>query len=199
MFLSRCSLPVCLLLILALMPGGVRAEGEAAAPDARPAKAVEKPSTAGEKSAAGGGVLGEEEAISVSNGLLSVRLENAGLLDVMKDLSKKSGIRIKLDKGASKRISLTFRDMPFDKGIRNLIRPLSYAMIWSKTKGENGVVVEELQELHVFREGHQGGATVDLGPDDPEEGSGGKVQKRVWSEETRRRMLEKLRVTPSSP
>jgi len=139
--------------------------------------------------------------ISVNNGLLSVRLKNAGLLQVMEELSRKSGMRIKLDNGASKRISLTFRDMPFDKGIRNLVRPLNYAMIWRKTKDKDGRDVEVLEELHIFREGHQGGATVDLRPEQTAVGDSaeGKVTKRVWTEETRQRMLDKMRITPSMP
>ena len=119
----------------------------------------------------------------------------------MKVLSRKSGMQIKLDKGASKRISLTFRDMPFGKGIRNLVRPLNYAMVWRKTQDKEGREMEVLEELHIFREGHQGGATVDLGPEESPEGEpgGGKVTKRVWTEETRQRMLDKMRITPSDP
>jgi len=140
--------------------------------------------------------------VSVDNGLLSVRLKDAGLVEVMEELSRKSGMRIKLDKGASKRITLSFRAMPFDKGIRNLIRPLGYAMVWRQTLDADGNKVEVLEELHIFREGHQGGATVELSPEDKgEEGEPqrSRVTKRVWDEETRQRMLEKMRVVPSEP
>jgi hypothetical protein len=170
--------PVCMILALYLMPGTACAEGDASS------KVFSQNS---------------DMEITVSNGLLSVQLKNAGLLQVMQELSRQSGIRIKLDKGASKRITLTFRDMPFDKGIRNLIRPLNYAMIWRKTKDKQGVEMEVLEELRIFREGHQGGTVLDLRPDETPESSGSKVQKRVWSEETRARMLEKLRVAPSAP
>jgi hypothetical protein len=137
--------------------------------------------------------------ISVTDGLLSVRLSNAEILPVMEELSRKTGMRIKLDQGASKRISLTFSRMPFDKGIRNLVRPLNYAMIWKKGKDPDGKDVEVLEEIHIFREGHQGGATVDLRPAPAPETPAGRVTKRQWDEETRRKMLEKMRVTPSEP
>ena len=92
--------------------------------------------------------------------------------------------------------------MPFEKGVRNLVRPLNYAMIWRKTKDKDGRKVEVLEELHIFREGHQGGATVDLRPEageQQEESGGNRVTKRVWDEDTRERMLEKMRITPSMP
>ena len=143
--------------------------------------------------------ISENEEVSVSNGMLSVRLKDADLFDVMKTLSSKSGMRIKIDKEASKRITLTFRDMPFEKGIRNLIRPLNYAMIWERGKEKEGVAVDVLVELRVFREGNQGGETVDFGPEEEEEIKETKVKRSRWSEEKRRQMLEKLRARPTSP
>jgi len=175
--------PFCLLLFAFLQPG-TGAAGEAAqAPPPPPAS-----------------IDGLD--VSVRDGLLSVRLQNAGLLQVMQELSRQSGMRIKLDAGASKRITLSFGNMPFEQGIRNLVRPLNYAMIWKKSQDKDGRPVEVLEELHIFREGHQGAATVELGPDragGEAAGSGSKVTKRVWDEETRQRMLEKTRVTPSGP
>jgi len=138
--------------------------------------------------------------VSVANGLLSVRLKDADLFEVMKTLSLKTGMRIKVDKGASKRITLTFRDLPFDKGIRNLVRPLNNAMVWRKGKSDQGMEVETLEELHVFREGYQGSEAVEyVSQQEERQSEGSRVERRAWSEETRRRMLEKLTVSPSAP
>jgi len=157
----------------------------AAGPDSSSGVAAAPPATAGD--------------VSVAKGLLSVRFKDADLFEVMKSLSLKTGVRIKVDQGAAKKITLTFRDLPFDKGIRNLIRPLNHAMIWKKGKNESGMEVETLEELHVFREGHQGGETVDYLPESSQPEEGSKVKRGAWSEETRRRMLEKLTVSPSAP
>ena len=138
--------------------------------------------------------------VSVTNGLLTVRLKDADLFEVMKVLSEKTGMRVKVDRGASKKITLTFRDLPFEKGIRNLIRPLNNAMIWKKGKDDHGMDVDILEELHVFREGHQGGETVDYAPEENQPvDEKSTVTKGGWSEETRSRMLEKLTVKPSVP
>ena len=178
---TRMFLP-CMLLALSLLCGPAAAEA---------------PARSAEVDAETGGLY-----VSVEGGLLSVRLEDASLVAVMEELSRKSGMRIKLDRGASKQISLTFRNMPFDRGIRNLIRPLGYAMVWRKTRDEDGNELEILEELHIFREGHQGGAVVELRPPEPVEEEAEEprpVTKRVWDDETRQRMLEKMRVVPSEP
>jgi hypothetical protein len=143
---------------------------------------------------------GGQFEVTVTNGLLSVRLKDADLFEVMKVLSQKTGMRVKVDKGASKKITLTFRDLPFEKGIRNLIRPLNNAMIWKKGKDDHGMDVDILEELHIFREGHQGGETVDYAPEETQPvDEKSTVTKGGWSEETRRRMLEKLTVRPTAP
>ncbi len=142
--------------------------------------------------------VNENIVINVSGHLFSVRLKDADIFDVMKTLSQRSGMRIRVDRDASKRITLSFRDMPIEKGIRNLIRPMSHAMVWKRGKDKNGKDVDILVELHIFREGHQGGGTVDFVPEEgPEEEVKPRVQKRRWTDEERARMLEKLRVKPS--
>ncbi len=142
-------------------------------------------------------------SIEVKQGLLSVSLREADLFEVMDALARESGVRVKVDKEARKKISLSFKDMPFEKGIKNIIRPLNHAMVWKTAHDASGQEEKTLVELHVFREGHQGSEAVVFTPStsapeggEPEES---KVHKRVWSEETRRRMLEKLQVKPSEP
>lgn len=144
--------------------------------------------------------VNENIFIDVSGDLFSVRLKDADLFDVMRVLSQKSGIRIKVDKGASKRITLSFRDMPFERGIWNLIRPMNHAMVWKRGKDKNGHDVDILEELHIFREGHQGGQTVEFTPEEKvQEPAQTRVEKRRWTDEERARMLERVRVKPSLP
>lgn len=146
---------------------------------------------------------GASISVHVEKGLLSVSLKDADLFDVMNAVAKESGVRIKVDKGARKKITLAFQGMPFEKGIRNLIRPLSYAMIWKNAPGAKDSGEKVLVELEIFREGHQGAETVSFGPawSGAEEGERveSKVRARVWSEETRQKMLQKLQVRPSEP
>lgn len=160
-------------------------------------------STAGSTAAGPQPQAGSSISVQVEKGLLSVSLKDADLFDVMDALAKESGVRIKVDKGARKKITLSFQGMPFEKGIRNLIRPLNYAMIWKNAPGAKDADEKVLVELDIFREGHQGAETVSFGPAGPgaEEGEPveSKVRTRVWSEETRQRMLQKLQVRPSEP
>ena len=190
----------CLFLAAWLLPGPAAGEEPAVADESLPGAAPA--GTVAETATPQGPASPGNVHVSVDGGLLSVRVEDAGLVEVMEELSRQSGMRIKLDRGASKQISLAFGNMPFEQGVRNLIRPLGYAMVWRRSQDADGNEVEILEELHIFREGHQGGAVVELRPPElVEEAAAGPtpVTKRVWDEETRRRMLEKMRIAPSAP
>lgn len=82
------------------------------------------------------------EAVSVKDGLLSVNLKESSLLDVARDIEKQSGVWFRGDETLfQEKISVTFRDLPLEEGLKRILTNLSYSLMFDNKNKIAGVMV----------------------------------------------------------
>jgi hypothetical protein len=74
-------------------------------------------------------------AIEHQNGNLSVDLSNAKLRKVMEALGREASIQIHLDPGVQgeREVTLSFKGLPLDRGLKKIIEPDSWMLVFSGT------------------------------------------------------------------
>ena len=107
--------------------------------------------------------IAEAEVIyNKKEGRLSVDVVNTPLTDVLRVISEKTGIIIKMDSGVDNSVTVGFNNLPVEEGIREIIRPNSYAMTFKKEVMENGRKDYFVETIYVLREGASGIANAAL-------------------------------------
>jgi len=82
------------------------------------------------------------DAVSVKDGLLSVNLKDTSLLDVARDIEKKSGVWFRGDEALfQEKISVTFTDLPLEEGLKRILTNLNYSLMFDNKHKVAGVLV----------------------------------------------------------
>ena len=95
---------------------------------------------------------------------LSVNIVNSSLVKALRDISVKTGVAIEMELGIDRYITVEFNDLSLEEGLKEIIRPNSYAMTFKEKvkRREKGLLCKNLQ---VFKNGTSGFATLDVGID----------------------------------
>jgi hypothetical protein len=88
-------------------------------------------------------------AITAQEGRLSVDLKDAEMPDIFAQIGKEAGITIVFEAASRKRVSIQFRDMEFDQGLRRLLglAALDYVIVYAQEPG-GAVGIREVRILN---------------------------------------------------
>jgi hypothetical protein len=82
------------------------------------------------------------DLVSVKDGLLSVDLKDASLLEVARDIEKQSGVWFRGDETLfQEKISVTFKDLPLEEGLKRILANLNYSLMFDTGNKIAGVMV----------------------------------------------------------
>ena len=82
------------------------------------------------------------EAVSVKEGLLSVNLKDTSLLEVARDIEKRSGVWFRGDETLfQEQISVTFNDLTLEEGLKRILTNLNYSLMFDTKNKVAGVMV----------------------------------------------------------
>jgi len=96
------------------------------------------------------------ENVTIQNGRISVDLKEASILDIAKDIEKNSGVTFKGDDSLlEEKVSVYFKDLPLDEGIRRILANLNYTLMYDN-RGE-------VSEVRIISEG-TGASQQQIGP-----------------------------------
>lgn len=70
-------------------------------------------------------------SIKLEKGILSVSLRDAQLKDVLEEISRQGGIKIEMEKPVDHKITMEFKDLPLEKGLKKLLEGADYYMVFS--------------------------------------------------------------------
>ena len=71
-------------------------------------------------------------------GLLTVSVEDVDLRDVLTAVSEKTGVSTQWLRNLEKRVTIEFRGAPLERGLRRILRGVSYALIYSPSDEQDG-------------------------------------------------------------
>jgi hypothetical protein len=71
---------------------------------------------------------------------LSVNIVNSSLVKALRDISVKTGVAIEMESGIDRYITVEFNALSLEEGLKEIIRPYSYAMTF-KEQMLNGRVI----------------------------------------------------------
>ena len=125
--------------------------------------------------------------VSVEGDILSIDVRGAPLFDILKEIAAETGMEVKVDPEVNKTVSASFENVPIDRGIARLIRPLDYVMKWKRiTEGEESF--EEITAVEIFRKGERDKARQVLSPSrGPEDFHREELERREMVDGARRR------------
>lgn len=82
------------------------------------------------------------DLVAVKDGLLSVDLKDASLLEVARDIEKQSGVWFRGDETLfQEKISVTFSDLPLEEGLKRILTNLNYSLMFDTGNKVAGVMV----------------------------------------------------------
>jgi hypothetical protein len=92
--------------------------------------------------------------VAVHQGRLSVNLVEADLGEVLAQIRQQAGIPILISPSAREHVSIQFRDLALDQGLRRILQRVSrsYAIRYAPSPTGEGAI----QEVHVFEKVHTG-------------------------------------------
>jgi type II secretory pathway component GspD/PulD (secretin) len=92
--------------------------------------------------------------VAVHQGRLSVNLVEADLGEVLAQIREQAGIPILISPSARERVSIQFRDLALDQGLRRILQRVSrsYAIRYAPSPAGDGAILE----VRVFEEAHIG-------------------------------------------
>lgn len=118
-------------------------------------------SSAQPKATASENPSGSKPIITVTEGHLSIQVQNRSLKAILAEVSRKSGLPIIVDEGIKDhRVSLHFPDLPFDQGLLVLLQELDSFFYY----GVQGQSPASLRAVWVYPKG-QGRRIVPVGPE----------------------------------
>ena len=109
--------------------------------------------------------IAEAEVIyNKKEGRLSVNALNSPLTEILREVSKKTGVIIKMDSAIDNPVTVEFNDLTLEEGLKEIIMPYSYVMTFSE-KLKEGKREYSVKNLQVFKNGTSGVAALDVGID----------------------------------
>jgi hypothetical protein len=95
---------------------------------------------------------------------LSVNVVSSPLTEILREVSKRTGVIIKMDSAINNPVTVKFNDLTLEEGLKEIIKPYSYAMTYRENVGE-GKRDYSVKILQLFKNGTAGIATLDVGID----------------------------------
>jgi hypothetical protein len=83
--------------------------------------------------------------IKLEKGLLSVSLQDTELKDVLEEISRQGGIGMIMEKPVEKIISMEFKDLPLEIGLRKLLEGTDYYIVFSSDKTGSSYTIKEVK------------------------------------------------------
>lgn len=81
------------------------------------------------------------QRVSIQDGRMSVDLREASLAGVARDIESQSGISFRGDESLlEETVSVVFQDLPLEQGIKRILAPLNYSLLFD-SRGEVSTVV----------------------------------------------------------
>jgi hypothetical protein len=92
--------------------------------------------------------------IKVYGERFSLQAERASLQDILKDLSDRTGIIVRIDPALNPSISANFKDRPLQQALESILKSLNYVLLWESIPTSGGTVTR-MKEIQVFEPGRQ--------------------------------------------
>ncbi len=109
--------------------------------------------------------IAEAEVIYNRNeGRLSVNVVNSPLTEILREVSKKTGVIIKMDSAIDNPVTVEFNDLTLEEGLKEIIRPYSYVMTFRENVRE-GKRDYSVKNLQLFKNGTSGVTALDVAID----------------------------------
>jgi len=85
--------------------------------------------------------------IQIKNGLLTVSLRDTPLKEVLEEISRQAKIKIILDKEIDRSLTLEFRDLSLEEGLRKILDGTDYYMLFTPTQGAVPYTIKEIRVI----------------------------------------------------
>ncbi len=76
--------------------------------------------------------------VKLKNGQISVKLKNAPLEKVLKEIMSQSGAKIWLNDSIDTTITIEFQNLPIEEGVRKIIKNKNYAFVFAPNESKDG-------------------------------------------------------------
>ncbi len=103
----------------------------------------------------------EEVKYDRKEGRLSINVVNSSLVKVLEEISIKTGVTIKMESEIDRHITVEFNNFPLEDGLKEIIRPNSYAIIFEEHTVEGGKKYS-IKTLQVFEKGTSGISNIEI-------------------------------------
>ena len=97
-------------------------------------------------SASGGGPEGisPPSGVTLEKGLLSVSLQDRQLKGVLEEISRQGGIKIVMEKPVERKVTMEFKNLPLEKGLKKLLEGTDYYMVFSPDQTGSPSAIKEV-------------------------------------------------------
>lgn len=102
---------------------------------------------------------GSAVSISIENGLLTLKLKEASLLDVLNQIVDKTGIEVEIRTELQPTISADISGVPLDKGLKRLLNNYSYITVYGPQA--SGTDSSGIQKIVIYNRSGQAGSRSD--------------------------------------
>jgi hypothetical protein len=86
--------------------------------------------------------------VEVRDDLLTVKVQQMPLEQVLKEVAQQSGIRLRIQGSLAEPVSVVFEDLPLDDGLKRLLKDRNFVLMY--TRGPAGAAPQQLTEVLVF-------------------------------------------------
>lgn len=97
--------------------------------------------------------VSDVELIKVGKGLLTVKLREAELASVLKEISRQAGMKIQIDELGEEQITMEFTGIPLGEGIKKLLQGKGWMMVFDRVTTPGLTENYQLKEISVFHKG----------------------------------------------
>ena len=95
--------------------------------------------------------------IQFADGLLTVKVKDVSLNELLDEISRQSGLSVVGSGSLHDRITIEFRNLPLDEGMRLILRHHSFALAYAQqTPEDNQSLVSRPETLWIFSKGGKG-------------------------------------------
>ena len=92
---------------------------------------------------------------------MSINVVNSSLVKLLEKISIKTGVTIKMESEIDRHITVEFNNLPLEDGLKEIIRPNSYAIIFEEHTVEGGKKYS-IKTLQVFEKGTSGISNIEI-------------------------------------
>jgi HEAT repeat protein len=72
--------------------------------------------------------------IKIHDGLMTVSIKDASLIQVLQEIQEQSGIEFEIGAESDRKISAEFSDVPMEEGLKRLLNPVSHSIVYNSVK-----------------------------------------------------------------